>query len=124
MEFPARVFNLALRLALLRARHLWEGFREPPADTTQDGNRHLQIALHLFDRRGRGCGWLPLRFQKQFRFGQNALANRACGFAPGRIELPGLPRVATVLDECGGHALAMLRIHAGHRRQTLHRHVR
>jgi hypothetical protein len=124
VQFPARVFHLALRLFLLRASHLREGFGEPPAGTTQDGNRHLQIALHLFDRRRLGCRWLPLRFQKQFRFGENTLANRACAFAPGCIELPGLPRVATVLDEGSRHALAMLRIHAGHRHQTLHRHVR
>ena len=38
---------------------------------------------------------LPLRFQKQFRLGQDALANHARAFAPGGIELPGLPRVAT-----------------------------
>jgi hypothetical protein len=124
VEFPARVFHLALRLFLLRARHLREGFGEPSAGTTQDGQRHLQIALHLFDRRRLDCRWLPLRFQKQFRFGQNALANRACAFAPGRIDQPGLPRVATVLDEGSRHALAMLHIHAGHRCQTPHRHLR
>jgi len=67
VEFPARIFNLALRLFLLRASHLRQRFAKPPAGTTQDGKRHLQIALHLFDRRRLGCRWLPLRFQKQFR---------------------------------------------------------
>src|SRR5450756_2293501 len=124
VEFPARIFDLALCLFLLRAGHLRQGFGEPPAGATQDGDRHIQIALHLFDRCRLGCRWLPLRFQKQFRLGKNALANRACAFAPSRIELPGLPRVAMMLGESGGHPLAMLRIHPRHRHQTLHRHLR
>jgi hypothetical protein len=33
-EFPARVFNLALRLFLLRASHFRQGFGQPPAGTT------------------------------------------------------------------------------------------
>ena len=77
VQFPARIFHLALRLFLLRASHLRQGFGEPPAGATQDGDRHLQIALHLFHRRRLGCGRLPLRFQKQFRLGQNAFADRA-----------------------------------------------
>ncbi|HZY41245.1 MAG TPA: hypothetical protein VFF59_04505, partial [Anaerolineae bacterium] len=123
-QFPPRVFNLALRLFLLRACHLRQGFGKPPAGATQDGNRHIQIALHLFDRRRLGCRWLPLRFQKQFRLGKNTLASHARAFAPGRVELSGLPRVAMMRDESGRHALAMLRIHAGHRHQILHRHLR
>src|SRR5450756_2293069 len=98
VEFPARVFDLALRLFLLRASHLRQGFGEPPAGTTQDGKRHIQIALHLFDRRRLGCRWLPLRLQKQFRLGENALANHARAFAPSRVELCGLPRVAMMLS--------------------------
>jgi hypothetical protein len=34
VEFPVRVFNLALGLFLLRASHLREGFGEPPAGAT------------------------------------------------------------------------------------------
>ena len=97
VQFPARVFHLPLRLFLLRASHLRQSFGEPPAGAMQDGDRHLQIALHLFDRRRLGCRRLPLRFQKQFRLGENALADHARAFAPGRVELPGLPRVATML---------------------------
>src|SRR5450759_2040622 len=41
-QLPARVFDLALRLFLLRASHLRQGFGDPPAGTTQDGGRHLQ----------------------------------------------------------------------------------
>jgi hypothetical protein len=124
VEFPARVFDLALRLFLLRAIHFRQGLGESPAGAMQDGKRHLQIALHLFDRRRLGRRWLPLRFQKQFRLGENALANRACAVPPGGVELSGLPRVATVLHESGGHPLAILHLDACHRHQILHRQLR
>jgi len=110
-------------LFLLRAGHLRQGFGEPPAGATQDGDSHIQIALHLFDRRRFGRRWLPLRFQKQFRLGENALANRTGAVPPGGIELAGLPRVATVLHESGGHPLAILHLDARHRHQTLHRQL-
>jgi hypothetical protein len=51
VEFPARAFDPALRLLLLRGVHLWQSFGEPAAGAAQDGKRHLQIALHLFHRR-------------------------------------------------------------------------
>jgi len=60
-------------------------FGKPLSRATQDGDRHIQIAFHLFDRRRRGCRRLPLRFQKQFRLGENALLDCARAFAPGRI---------------------------------------
>src|ERR1039457_1128022 len=106
-QFPARIFHLALRLFLLRTSHLRQRFGKPPSGATQDGDHHVQIALHLFDRRRPGCRRLPLRFQKQFRLGENALADRARPFAPGRIQLPGLPRIATMRDENGRHARAV-----------------
>src|ERR1035437_9395774 len=62
VEFPARVFDLALRLFLVRPIHFRQGLGEPPAGAMQDGKHHLQIALHLFDRRRLGRRWLPLRF--------------------------------------------------------------
>jgi hypothetical protein len=120
VQFAARAFDLPLRLFLLPAVHLRQGFGKPPASSMQDGNRHLQFAIES------GCGRpggrrLPLRFQKQFRLGQDALADHARTFAPSGIELPGLPRVATVLDEGGGHPLAMLQVDSRHRHQILHR---
>src|SRR5467141_711369 len=46
VQFPVRAFDLALRLFLAPAIHLRQSFSEPSAHPTQDGNRHLQVALH------------------------------------------------------------------------------
>jgi hypothetical protein len=123
-QFPARVFYLPQCLLLLWASHLRQGFGEPPAGTMQNGHRHLQIVLHLFHCRGLGRRGLPLRFQKQFRLGENALASHARAFAPSCIELPGLPRVAMVRDESGAHAHAIVGVDTRHGHQILHRHLR
>jgi len=123
-EFPARAFELALRMLLLRTIHLRQGFGEPPARAPQDGMRHIQIALHLFHRRRFCERRLPLRFQKQFRFGKNALAHYARAFAPCGIELPGLPRIAAVPHENSGHLLTVIRADPRHGNQILHRHLR
>jgi len=90
----------------------------------QNGHRHLQIALHLFHRRRPGRHWLPLRFQKQFRLRENALASHPRAFAPGRVELPCLPRVAMMCHETGGHTRAVVSVDASHRHQIFHRHLR
>jgi hypothetical protein len=108
---------------LLRAGHLRQSFGQPPAGATQDGNRHLQVALQGH-RRGTGARRLALRFQKQFRLGEHARANYPRAVPPDGIELPGLPRVATMLDEGGGHPLAVLHVDARHRHQILHRQLR
>ena len=44
--------------------------------------------------------------------------------APGRVELPSLPRLTVMLCEYRGHPLAVLRVDACHRHQKLHRYVR
>ena len=111
-------------MLLLRVVHLPDGFGEPPAGTTQNGKRHLQIALYLFHRRGLLYRRLPLRFQKQFGFGENALANHARAFAPSGVKLRGLPRIAALLHPCGGHPLTVLRTNSRHGNQILHRHLR
>jgi hypothetical protein len=124
VEFPARTFNLALRVLLLRAAHLGQSFRQPPVGATQDGGRHLQIALEP----GRWGGiprWsLPLRFQKQFRLGQDALAGHPRTVTPSGIQLPGLPRVAVMLRKHCRHLLAVFQADAGYGNQKLHRHMR
>jgi hypothetical protein len=123
VEFPSRAFDLASRLFLLPASHLRQGFAQPPASSMQDGYRHLQIALESGS--GRLGGWrLPLRFQKQFRCGEDTLADHARALAPGGIELPRLPRVATVLDQSRGHPLTVLHADSRHRHQILHRQLR
>jgi hypothetical protein len=76
VQFVPRAFDLALRLFLPLAVHLGQGFGEPPAGTLQDGNGHLQIALEC-GRGWSGGGRLPLRFQKQFRLGEDALSSYA-----------------------------------------------
>jgi len=123
VQFPARDFDLTLGLFLLPAIHLRQGCGEPPAGAMQDGHRHLQFAIQ--SRRGRlGGRRLPLRLQKQFRLGQDALADHARAVPPGGIELSGLPRVATVLHESGGHLRALLHADARYRHQILHGQLR
>jgi hypothetical protein len=79
------MFHLALRLLLLGSSHLRQRFGEPLSGTSQNGDHHIQIALHLFHCGRLGCRRLALRFQKQFRFSENAFADRARALAPGRI---------------------------------------
>ena len=124
VEFPAGAFDLALRLLLLCGVHLRQSFGEPAAGTPQDGKRHFQIALDLFERGGLDRLRLPLRFQKQFRLGENAIPNHARAFAPGGVKLRSLPRIAAVLHEGVRHSLAIVRTHSRHRHQVLHRDLR
>ena len=110
-----------MRLLLLRRVHLRQSFGELAADAAQNGKRHFQIALDLF-----GCGRLrrlrlSLRFQKQFRFGENAFSNYARAFPPGGVKLGCLPRIAAVLHERLGHTFAVFGADARHRHQILHR---
>jgi hypothetical protein len=121
VQFPVRAFDLALRLFLAPAIHLRQSFSEPSAHPTQDGNRHLQVALHSSRSTGRR---LPLRFQKQLRLGQDPLAYHACALPPGGVELSGLPRVAMLLHEGQRHARAVFPIDPRHRHQILHRQLR
>ena len=89
----------------------------------QDGQRHLQIAHHLFGCRG-GCRRsLALGLEKQLRLGEEALANGAGAVAPGRVELLGGAGVAMLFDEDRGQAQAIIGIDARHRRQIFHRHL-
>jgi hypothetical protein len=113
VQLAARAFDLSLRMFLLRAGHLRQSFGEPATGTTQNGNRHLQVVLQG-NRRGTGGRHLPLRFQKQFRLGEHARANYPRAVQPGGIQLPGLPRGAMMLDEGGGHPLAVLHVDARH----------
>jgi hypothetical protein len=124
VQFPARAFDRALRLLLLCDVHFRQRLGEPPVGPMQNGERHFQIALHLFEGRGLHYGRLPLRLQKQFRLGENALASYARALAPGGVKLRSLPRIAVVLHECGGHAFTVVRTDSRHGHQILHRDLR
>jgi hypothetical protein len=54
--------------------------------------------------------------------GHHGDRNRA--FARSRIQLPGLPRIATMRDKNGCHARAVVGVDSRHRHQILHRHLR
>src|SRR5882724_2824631 len=54
VQFPARAFDLTLRLLLPPLIHFRQRFGQPPAGTTQNGQRHLQFALQ--GNRGRSAG--------------------------------------------------------------------
>jgi hypothetical protein len=123
LQFLARTCDLALRFFLAQIIHLGQGCREPPAGATQDGHRHFQIALHSGRGRPAGRHW-PLRFQKQFRLGQDALAYNARAFPPGSIELSRFPRVTMLLHEGRRHPHAVFQVDPRYRHQILHRHLR
>jgi hypothetical protein len=67
---------------------------------------------------------LSLRFKKQIRCIENALADRRRCLAPSGIELACFPRVAVILREDGGHPPASFQADAHRRHQKLHSHLR
>ena len=98
--------------------------RQPPLGAVHNRRHHLQIAQHFG---GCGCGgfhFLALRLEKQLWLIQDALADCGRPLAPGAIQLAGGARIAVVLGEDRGHALAVLQALARHRHQKLHRHLR
>jgi hypothetical protein len=125
-ELIARVSGLpqhGFTLPGIHLRHCRSA--QPTLRAIQDPHHHLQIAKQLRHVRRRGLGLvLLLRFEKQIRRVQNALANRGRTVTPGGVELPGLPRVAVVLGKDRGHALAVFQVGARHWHQILHGHMR
>ncbi len=115
--------DLLVRVLQLRRIHQRSGPCEAPARTVGDGYYHLQIARQLDGRRRRWSGLL-LGFQKQPRLFQNPRPDTFRRFAPGGIDLGGLPGGEPVCGKCHGQALAIVQAHARHRDQTLHRHLR
>ncbi len=121
----AEVFDLPSRRFALLAVHLrCSRARQSPIGAVDDRGRHLQIA----QQSGGPCGGsfrfrLPLGFEKKLGLVEKALADQGRAVAPGGIQLPGLPRIAVMLGEGGGHPLAVLQADAGHRHQKLHGHV-
>ena len=122
-QFAPRVFDVPLRLFLPRTIHLRQRFGQPPVGATQDGRGHLQFALQRQRGRARRRRW-ALRFQKQFRLGEDALAHHARAVAPGGIEHTGLAIIATVLDETGCHSFAVFDADSGHWHEIFHCQLR
>lgn len=111
---PRGVLNLvADGFAVLRC--LFPAFHRPP----RDRDDLIQIA---FQR----CCWLrlPPRFQKQFRFGENPLAGKTLGVAPGVVEIGGLSRGPMPLREDPRQRRALLRIDTRRRGQIAHGDLR
>ena len=98
--------------------------RQPPLRAVRDGGQHLQVAQQFGGCGGGGFPFLPLRFEKQLRRIQEALADRRRCLAPGGIQLAGFACIAVVLRQDRGHPLAILQALARHRHQKLHRHLR
>ena len=96
---------------------------EPSMGAIDNRGDHFQIADQFGARRRRGF-LLPLRFEKQRRILQNALADCGRPPAPGGIQLPGFAGIAVMLDENRCHPLAILQALAGYRHQKPHRHLR
>jgi hypothetical protein len=113
--------GLALPVIQLRG----SGARQPAMRAVHDGGHHLQIAYQFGACPCRGFLLrLPLRFEKQRRIFQNALADRMRSLAPGGIQLTGFARAAVMLGEDRGHPPAILQALARHRHQKLHRYLR
>lgn len=117
--------DMAPRLITLRAIQVWRGGGQSPAGPVDDRRSRLQIAQEFVRRRrGRLRLDLPLRFQKQLRLRENALAGLARAIAPGGIQLGGLPRVAVEFDERRDHLPAVFQAHACDGSEKLHGDMR
>lgn len=95
------------------------------ARSSQDGQRHIQIPLHLGNRRQRRLvGRNALGLQEQLRLGEQARSHRGACLAPGRIQLARFPATQPELRDHRGHAYTVIRMATRHRHQVLHGHVR
>ncbi len=114
---------LACHFALLSIQFHGRRPGQPPLRAVHDGGHHLQIAQQFGGCGGGGFYFLPLRFEKQLGSIQNAFANRGWPLAPGGIQLAGLARIAVMMGEDRGHALAILQALPRHRHQKLQGHL-
>lgn len=89
---------------------------QPPLRPVHNRHHHFQIAQQFGAGPGRGFLLrVPLRFEKQLGVVQNPFADRGRAFAPGAIQLAGVPRIAAMFGEDGGHPLAVFQALACHR---------
>lgn len=94
------------------------------ARSSQDGQRHIQIPLHLGNRRQRRLGHDALRLQVQLRLGEQARSHRRACLAPGCIQLARFPATQPVLRDRRGHTHTVIRMTTRHRHQIFHGYVR
>ena len=120
-----RKTDLGLRLGALRKIQFHRGAAQTAIGATHHRNHHFQIARQLDHRRGgRTLLVLPLRLQEQLRLGQQPLAHRRCGAAPGRIQLARFAAAQPMPRKTLRHAATVFRAQPRHRHQELHRHMR
>ena len=101
------------------------GARQPPLRAVHNRHHHFQLAQQFgASPGGRFLLRLTLRFEKQLRIIENALADCGRTFAPRAIQLAGFPRVAVMFGEDRRHPLAVFQALTGNRHQELHRHLR
>jgi hypothetical protein len=117
VQLLAEMRDLPAHGLALRTIHLGGSRPDPsPPGAVQNCGRHVQIALQGGGP-GRGrlrFGW-RLGFEEQLGLVEQTLADQGRGVAPSRIQLPGLSRIAVMLNKSGGHALAVLQADARYR---------
>jgi hypothetical protein len=124
VQLTAEVFDLPAGCLALVEIHCRFRAGQSPLGAAQDRACHLQIAQQCGGSSQGGLRFrLRLGFEKQLGLVEKALADQGRAVAPGGIQLPGLPRIAVMLSEGGGHPLAVLQADARHRHQELHGHV-
>ena len=125
VQLPAEVLDLpAHGLALVGVQGGGLHARQSSLGAVQNRGRHVQITLQGGGPgRGRRRFGGRLGFEEQLGLVEQTLAGQGRAVAPGRIQLPGLPRIAARPSEHRGHALAVLQADTGHRHQELHGHV-
>jgi hypothetical protein len=126
---PVQLFerktDLGLRLGALRKIQFNGGATQTAISAPHHRNHHLQIPRQLHHRRRcRTLLALPLRLQEQLRLGQQTLAHRRHCAAPGRIQLPRFTAAQPMPRKTLPHQATVFRVHARHRHQELHRHMR
>ena len=108
---------------------LWIQFHghaaQTPPGSSQNGQRHVQLLLHLCNRRQRRLvGRDALCLQEQLRLREQTRPHRRAGLAPGRIQLARCAATQPVPGDRLGHVRTVIRMAARHRHQVLHGHMR
>jgi hypothetical protein len=125
VQLVAEVLDLPAHRLALRVIHLGRSRpNQSSVGALEEGGGYVQIAPQSGGP-GRGSGWFGgrLGFEKQLGLVEKALAGQGRAVTPGGIQLPGLSRVAVMLNKNGSHPLAVVQADARDRHQKLHGHV-